>query len=377
MARGIVQQDVDVAADAVLFGGEQPTVERIRLKMGRGSPNTVGPLLKDWFRRLPSRIQNPPAALPAIAAPDVPLPVLNSAKLIWDTALKGARSEAEASIAAERERLAATTADLQRKEAALDASRAAMEEAARLAQSQIEDLRRQAAELAMRLQQAEGRETGLQESLHRQQEALREERERSAAAASEHAAQRANDAERAAANERRHLQEIDRARTETARAQGELQHAHAETRAAIQKLEAAREAAEKRQGELTGELAERQRQIADRDRACTEKDRELAHLSSELAHARESGAAQQRLAAAHEEQARSVGQALAGALRTQEDLRRQLTEANEQLAVRRQHADPAAAAQRILEGVEAHKKQPGTMSKTALRGLILEELLPS
>ena len=41
MARGITEIDVHNAADALVAGGERPTVERIRGYLGTGSPNTV------------------------------------------------------------------------------------------------------------------------------------------------------------------------------------------------------------------------------------------------------------------------------------------------------------------------------------------------
>ena len=43
MPRGIDQDDVWKAADALLIEGARPTIERIRQKIGRGSPNTVSP----------------------------------------------------------------------------------------------------------------------------------------------------------------------------------------------------------------------------------------------------------------------------------------------------------------------------------------------
>ncbi|WP_196360993.1 DNA-binding protein, partial [Achromobacter xylosoxidans] len=41
MATGITEQDVWRAADALLLEGARPTIERVRQKIGRGSPNTV------------------------------------------------------------------------------------------------------------------------------------------------------------------------------------------------------------------------------------------------------------------------------------------------------------------------------------------------
>ena len=50
MATGITESDVWTAADALLEGA-RPTIERVRQKIGRGSPNTVSPYLETWFKR--------------------------------------------------------------------------------------------------------------------------------------------------------------------------------------------------------------------------------------------------------------------------------------------------------------------------------------
>jgi hypothetical protein len=44
MARGITENDVWTASDALLLEGARPTIERVRQKIGRGSPNTVSPV---------------------------------------------------------------------------------------------------------------------------------------------------------------------------------------------------------------------------------------------------------------------------------------------------------------------------------------------
>jgi len=52
MARGITETDVHTAADALVVGGERPTVERIRAYLGTGSPNTVVRWLDTWWKGL-------------------------------------------------------------------------------------------------------------------------------------------------------------------------------------------------------------------------------------------------------------------------------------------------------------------------------------
>ena len=54
--RGVQQEDVWVAADALIEEGLRPTIERVRQKMGRGSPNTVSPGRTDRHRPKPKRV---------------------------------------------------------------------------------------------------------------------------------------------------------------------------------------------------------------------------------------------------------------------------------------------------------------------------------
>lgn len=90
MARGIQEQDVWQAADALLLEGARPTIERVRQRIGSGSPNTVSPHLETWFKHLGRRIKDPGAfAVP----PEVPDPVMQAARHFWETALAQTRSD--------------------------------------------------------------------------------------------------------------------------------------------------------------------------------------------------------------------------------------------------------------------------------------------
>ncbi len=59
MARGISEQDVFEAADKLLARGERPTIERVRMELGRGSPNTVNRLLDGWWGSAEIRVKMP------------------------------------------------------------------------------------------------------------------------------------------------------------------------------------------------------------------------------------------------------------------------------------------------------------------------------
>ena len=107
MATGITESDVWTAADALLLEGARPTIERVRQKIGRGSPNTVSPYLETWFKALGARIRDPRAFASQEAVPD---PVAQAAARLWDAALELARAEqtaaqrdAQAELAAQRQ----------------------------------------------------------------------------------------------------------------------------------------------------------------------------------------------------------------------------------------------------------------------------------
>jgi hypothetical protein len=86
---GITASDVDRAADTLLRNGQRPTIERVRATIGRGSPNTINPLLDAWWQRLAGRLDAGPAALHRL-----PEPVLHAAEGLWLQTLSEARKRA-------------------------------------------------------------------------------------------------------------------------------------------------------------------------------------------------------------------------------------------------------------------------------------------
>ncbi|EJM56584.1 methyl coenzyme M reductase, gamma subunit [Pseudomonas sp. GM49] len=108
MAVGVPETEVFAAADAVLARGERPTVERVRLELGRGSPARVGGLLDQWWARLAERLSGE-TRLPAL-----PGEVSQAFVAVWQQAIHLAQGVAEQALsdqrqvlAAERERVAA------------------------------------------------------------------------------------------------------------------------------------------------------------------------------------------------------------------------------------------------------------------------------
>ncbi|NTZ94174.1 plasmid replication region [Pseudomonas koreensis] len=119
MAVGVPENDVFAAADAVLARGERPTVERVRLELGRGSPARVGGLLDIWWARLAERLNG------ETRLPTLPGEVSQAFVAVWQQAIHLAQDVAEQSLseqrqvlAAERERVASVE-DQARQDAAL------------------------------------------------------------------------------------------------------------------------------------------------------------------------------------------------------------------------------------------------------------------
>jgi Plasmid replication region DNA-binding N-term len=101
LSRGISASDVGHAADALLRLGMRPTIEKIRLKIGKGSPNTINPLLDAWWKTLSARLDSGPAALHRL-----PESVAHVAEALWMQALEEGRRRAHAELKTS-ERLAA------------------------------------------------------------------------------------------------------------------------------------------------------------------------------------------------------------------------------------------------------------------------------
>ncbi|MEJ8860066.1 DNA-binding protein [Variovorax robiniae] len=226
-SRGIQIEDVFGAADALLAEGLRPTIERVRLKIGRGSPNTVSPMLEKWFSSLGQRIAggiNPAANLAAGNDADgVPVSVRNAARLLWETARREAddvqRQELESARAVLDEAgtvLAAGQAGLAQREAALEQARASLDAALASSQQARETLERQLAEQTAEVarmravsEQEIARLNALLQESHASKEVLRQEQ---AAALAERDKDVKAERERHVALERHSHEEVDRAR---------------------------------------------------------------------------------------------------------------------------------------------------------------------
>jgi Plasmid replication region DNA-binding N-term len=88
-SRGITQSDVSHAADSLLRAGERPTVDKVRAKIGRGSPNTINPMLDAWWKTLSARLDSGPAALHRL-----PESIAHIAEALWMQALEEGKRRA-------------------------------------------------------------------------------------------------------------------------------------------------------------------------------------------------------------------------------------------------------------------------------------------
>jgi chromosome segregation ATPase len=329
-------EDVLGAADALVAEGIKPTIERVRMRLGGGSPNTVSAHLDEWFARLPARLVGMQAPAAAPRDDDAPLSVVQAAQQFWDVARREAdqvqvqKSEAtRRELELERSAIVQKEADLQQREAAFEQARVKLGEALASSKQAVEAMQAQLPaqqQSARQLSDAEAEVRRLRKALDAataSKEALREK------AAMELAArQRAADEaeERHLAQERRLLSEVDRERMATRQTTAALAK---EQKARADDGEAARAAQATAQRELRDEQSARQ---AD----ATTWTRQLQEAQVELATQRErTTGAEQR----------------AGDLASQ--LQRQQEQSEREIAQLRESQAATAAALRQLEGRHA------------------------
>ncbi len=250
----ISRADVFNAADALLLEGHKPTIDRVRMRIGRGSPNTIQEHLDLWWTQLGSRLRD----IPGREFPELPERVAVSLQKLWNVALDSAHellgekvSTREQSLAAREATVAAHQQKLLEQEQATAARAAALEESLGLARDQLLAANQRADRLEASLQ---GREVEC-ERLQKRAEVLdadaRELRHKLEALTTSHRAERTKLEERHAATDARWLLEIDRARQsvlDTAKdheqqikeLRTQISRSHAEREELKQELKAAR-----------------------------------------------------------------------------------------------------------------------------------------
>ena len=221
ISRGIQQEDVQIAADALIAEGLRPTIERVRQKIGRGSPNTVSPMLDNWFASLSKRLG---VANPGEQKLQPPEPVQAAATMLWEAAMQLAQSAAQEEFLQEKQKLDAERSELQNHEAellsrqqAFNTRQIALDETLQLARDQLVAMTSRLEEAGV-LQARQDREI---EELRKQLKIREDERDaelrRRNEDATRHADERLRLEARATANEHRWLTELDRERLEVKR----------------------------------------------------------------------------------------------------------------------------------------------------------------
>jgi chromosome segregation ATPase len=161
MPKGITQEQVNTAVDALIAAGERPTVERVRNHLGTGSPNTVSRMLEECRRSLAQRFQE------AVQLPDVPAEVGKAFVEVWRLAATHAESVAQAALAHEQNALLAAQTSLTQERklwdialAEVQAQAQSADQAREVAETRLADIQRlveqQAGQLAELIQQRDG-----------------------------------------------------------------------------------------------------------------------------------------------------------------------------------------------------------------------------
>lgn len=220
--RAVQYEDVAHAADALLYEGQRPTIERIRLRIGRGSPNTVGPMLEQWFSGLGQRL-NGVLGAEKIGTSDNDLPnaVLQSATALWTAACQQAQALAENACATQRAFLADEALQLQQARSQLEAQALALNERLRAMEETLQLSTQQLQEsnerwkLTQRTLAQRDEETMAQRAAAAQFSAQQETLQQHLTATQTQAQEeRTAQEERHRANEHRWIGEVDRARQE-------------------------------------------------------------------------------------------------------------------------------------------------------------------
>jgi chromosome segregation ATPase len=146
----ISQADVFRAADELLVQGDRPTIDRVRMRLGRGSPNTINDHLDAWWLKLGARLRD----LPGREFPHLPESVAAALQSLWNAALDGAhetlqaqQSDREHQVSQQAAALQARTEALDERERTVEARARSVEESLIFARGQLNSSQRRIEEL--------------------------------------------------------------------------------------------------------------------------------------------------------------------------------------------------------------------------------------
>jgi DNA repair exonuclease SbcCD ATPase subunit len=211
----ISQADVFQAADALLIEGHRPTIDRVRMRLGRGSPNTINDHLDAWWTKLGARLRD----LPGREFPQLPERVARSLQQLWNEALDGAREtllgvlrERAQALAESEEALASRTREIVEREHATATRAAALEDSLVLAREQLAAANQRAQALERSLEERDAECSRLRARIESLEANCADARAKLDDVAAAHHAERVQLQERHAAAEQHWLLEVDRSR---------------------------------------------------------------------------------------------------------------------------------------------------------------------
>lgn len=263
MARGITEDDVRAAADALLQRGERPTIDRVRAALGRGSPNTVNRHLDAWWASLPRRLRESDAP-----ASDAPPEVVALAGRIWAQLLPSATAAAKTTLQAETQTLEQARHAVEQRETAVEAQRRELTEARAALDRRIGELEAQLAARDQSLAEARTQVQLLTKGLETAQQTLRETVARADQAEAQQRAEMSRLQERLAGTERHLMEKLAAEKTsrhtEQRGADKRAKELEAQLKAAQQQVREQAEAALALQRDLRQELDGLRRQLEQR-----------------------------------------------------------------------------------------------------------------
>lgn len=211
----IGQADVFQAADGLLLEGNRPTIDRVRVRLGRGSPNTINEHLDAWWLKLGARLRD----IPGREFPQLPERTAQALLTLWNEALEGAQDTLRASIGARESEVAmreqavsAASAALTERETALAARAAGLEESIALLKDQHLAANQRAERLEAALAERDGELIRLRSRIESAEAKAETHRSNHEAALAAHQAERLRLEERHQSATSRWLTEVDRLR---------------------------------------------------------------------------------------------------------------------------------------------------------------------
>ncbi len=253
----ISQEDVFRAADELLLEGHRPTIDRVRMRLGRGSPNTINDHLDAWWAKLGSRLRD----LPGREFPQLPERVAHALQALWNEALDSARLALQDTLAERERTLIQRDEALQRREQEttereqITAARStALEESLALARGQLTAANQRAERLETAFQQREAEIARLRAQAEDLERTSADWRKRLEVAQEAHQCERTGLESRHAASETRWMSEVDRARQAIKEAVKEHEHQLKALRNHVDRLQGECENLRQQLGESRAEL---------------------------------------------------------------------------------------------------------------------------